>query len=136
MTKVTWSVPLVQFGRCEVEFDDSDFIGNPEKFGRAYADFVAATMRGYEARVAEIRSGATDLIKSELGATEVGEEPTPEHKHTYVYGDDNNGHSGSFCECGAEEPNENSPSWERKVEKSEPWKTGGPVKKPAKIEWN
>ncbi len=146
VAKVTWSVPLVQFGRCEVEFEgSSDFVMDPEGFGRAYADFVAATMRGYEARVTEIRSGATDLIKTELGATEVGEEPTPEHKHTYVYGDDNNGHSGSFCECGAEEPtpeeewsrdNEGPPPWERKVEKSEPWKSGGPVKKPKKIEWN
>lgn len=113
MVKVTWSVPLVQFGRCEIEFDDSQFIGNPEKFGRAYADFVAATMKGYEARVAEIRSGAAGLIRTELGATEMGEEPTPELVQ-----------------------DEDAPSWERKVEKSEPWKTGGPVKKPAKIEWN
>jgi hypothetical protein len=26
------------------------------------------------------------------------------HVHTFVYGDDDNGHSGSFCACGMEEP--------------------------------
>lgn len=114
MAKVTWSVPLVQYGRCEIEFEGNpDFVMDSERFGREYADFVAGVMRGYEARVEEIRTGAVKTVKDTLGATEVGEESTPEPVQ-----------------------DEDAPSWERKVEKSEPWKSGGPVKKPAKIEWN
>lgn len=31
-------------------------------------------------------------------------ESTGFHTHTFEYGDDNHGHSGSFCDCGMEEP--------------------------------
>ena len=137
VAKVTWSVQCIPFSTNLFEGElDYDPMRDPGRYGRDYADWTAAVLRGFEARVEDIRTGAVKLVKDTLGATEMGEEPTPEHKHTYVYGDDNNGHSGSFCECGAEEPNENTPSWGRKVEKSEPWKSSGPVKKPVKIDWN
>lgn len=38
----------------------------------------------------------TSTVLPEMGQTD--------HVHQYEYGDDNNGHSGSFCDCGKEEP--------------------------------
>lgn len=35
---------------------------------------------------------------------ESGEFTEPQHVHQYTWADDDNGHSGSFCECGQEEP--------------------------------
>lgn len=66
MSKVTWSVPLVQFGRCEIEFEDDGFIGYPEKFGKAYARFVADVMKGYEAEREKI---AAELAKCKTTAS-------------------------------------------------------------------
>lgn len=126
MSKVTWSVPLVQFGRFEVEFDLEGAQNHPRELGRQYALFIADVMLGFEAEQKRIREGASvdagpiveavkriaegdyeeaakELIKSELGATEISED---------------------------------APPWEQPApEKSEPWKNQGPVKKPAKIDW-
>lgn len=132
MAKVTWSVPLVQFGRCEVEFDVGGELPEPEKFGAQYADFVAGAMKGFERRQQEIRSGKSQIeIKEEAVAEEVAlhdrviDEMTEERAADLIK-----------SELGATEIAEDAPPWERKnVEKSEPWKSGGPVKKPAKIQW-
>lgn len=117
MSKVTWSVPLVQFGRFEVEFELEGAQNYPQELGRQYALFTADVMLGFEAEQKRIREGksldirpaepteeeAKDLIKSKLGATEISED---------------------------------APPWEQPApEKSEPWKNRGPVKKPAKIDW-
>lgn len=113
MIKYTWSAPLVQFGRFEVTWEEGDTPPDSDQLGRDYADWLAGVMKSYGDRVEEIRTGAVKTVKDTLGATEMGEEPTPEPVQ-----------------------DEDAPSWERNVEKSEPWKSGGPVKKPAKIEWN
>lgn len=110
----------MQFGRFEVTWEEGDTPPDSDQLGRDYADWLAGVMKAYGDRVEEIRTGAVRTVKDTLGATEVGEEPTPEiHPH----------HDGDPVA-------EDAPSWERKVEKSEPWKKGGPVKKPKKIDWN
>lgn len=38
--------------------------------------------------------------------SEYPRESTEHHRHSFAYGDDNHGHSGSFCDCGMEEPDQ------------------------------
>lgn len=66
--------------------------------------------------VDEANEMAKQLIRKELGATEVSE-----HVHEFEYADDSNGHSGSFCECGEEESSA-PPPWKRSAEpKAKAW---------------
>lgn len=131
MIKYTWSAPLVQFGRFEVTWEEGDTPPDSDQLGRDYADWLAGVMKSYGDRVEEIRTGAVKTVKDVLGATEVGEEPTKVGDTVTVAGTEFTKHS----ESPFPEQNEDAPSWERNVEKSEPWKSKGPVKKPVKIEW-
>lgn len=130
MIKYTWSAPLVQFGRFEVTWEEGDTPPDSDQLGRDYADWLAGVMKAYGDRVEEIRTGAVRTVKDTLGATEVSESSETGSQRP-----------DGFTVRAGEEPtpepaqDEDTPSWERKVEKSEPWKTGGPVKKPAKINW-
>lgn len=124
MAKVTWSVPLVQFGRCEIEFAEQDVLENPELFGRRYADFVHSVTEAFKARGAEIRDGKVNVPAPPSEGPETPAESLEEASQLIK------------SELGATEVEDDAPPWERKsTEKSEPWKNQGPVRKPAKINW-
>lgn len=42
---------------------------------------------------------------------EAAQAQTTPHVHRFEYADDDNGHSGSFCDCGEEEPDHNRGPW-------------------------
>jgi hypothetical protein len=143
MAKVTWSVPLVQFGRCEVEFEGPEALqlyAEPDKFGAQYADFVAGVMKGFEARQQEIREGNKPdrVVEAPPGDPGAARARLAEGKKPRTVDEDNE-MARQVIEEGlgltTEVPND-APPWEQEPpKKSEPWKTDGPVKKPAKIEW-
>lgn len=50
------------------------------------------------------------IVPADVDETDPFVSPTVvEHVHFYRYGDDDNGHSGSFCNCGKEEPDDPEP---------------------------
>lgn len=158
MSKVTWSVPLVQFGRCEVEFDFGDFYkDNPEQLGRDYAKFVAGAMRGYEAereKVAaklksEERAKGRKAIAKELepndtqenynAPAEVLPEPTEESLDGYNFDGPGDVEAAAQRlieeELGATVVGK-TPVWDEPVKESpKPWKGSGPVKKITDIQF-
>lgn len=124
--KVTFRLPskAVQYGYTEVETELAD-AGN---IGEMYAEMIRDFWEGEKAIKTKplAQADAEKLFDEQLGATVVGVEV---HTHKFVYADDNNGHSGSLCECGEEEspaeystkPWDNKPKatavkpWENKV---------------------
>lgn len=129
MSKVTWSVPLVQFGRCEVEVEmNLDWLADPQKFGADYARFVAEAMKGYEAQREKIaaelaeRKTARDLTRDTQenynAPAEAPPEPTEEEAQELIEN-----------ELGATVVGK-TPVWDEPVQESpKPWKGSGPVKK-------
>lgn len=116
----------VEFGiPGEVTFSYVHIKGTPEELGRVNYEMLGALFTSAmfahksaeKAAITRLKNGETalptpppekgggqaeeeheKLLMEQLGATKV------EHKHTFRYDDDNKGHSGSFCECGEEEP--------------------------------
>jgi hypothetical protein len=98
----------------------------PEQVAKMY---VAAVL---EYQLAELNAkesssqpekAAEELFKTKLGATKISEE---KHTHKFAYADDENGNSGSFCECGEEEPAK--APWEKPAEPAaaKPWENQAP----------
>ncbi len=95
-----------ELGRIDPEMVAALFANAMYVYGTAERAAMARLKEGQTALLpaSKVEADALDqveyekLLKEELGASEVG------HKHTFRYGDDDNGHSGSFCECGEEEP--------------------------------
>ena len=120
MPKVTWSAPLVSYARFEVEFDgSSDWLDNPESAGKAYAKWLAGVMKGYESGVDEIKRAEKEVTDQ----YEKSPEPAASVEEAKEMLEDGLG------------PTTEVPWEDKSVEKSEPWKNKGPVRKVKKIDF-
>lgn len=127
MSKVTWSVPLVQFGRFEVEFELEGAQNSPQELGRQYALFTADVMRGYEAEREKI---AAELVKEKTKDYPEHDEPHPATELTEEEAQDLFENELGATVVGK------TPVWDEPVEKApEPWKNQGPVKKITDIQF-
>lgn len=115
--KITYRLPSkkTQYGYAEVEFEaDSNFYD----LGTAYHRAVETFQAGESSSTPEQTENIDKLLSEELDAKKISE-----HVHKFRYGDDDNGHSGSFCECGEEEPDK--APWNKPALKAgtKPWET-------------
>lgn len=120
MPKVTWSAPLVNYARCEFEFEvDQTWEQSPQEFGRQYALWLADVMRGYESGVDEIKRAKKEVTDQ----YEKSPEPAASVEEAKEMLEDGLG------------PTTEVPWEDKSVEKSEPWKNKGPVRKVKKIDF-